>query len=56
MRLLTYSDKDFDELFNFEISEKDRFTIKILFFGSFGVTILFISYILYLISLKMYFI
>jgi len=50
MRLLTYSDEDYEYLFNFEISEKDRFAIRILFFSSFITMIIFVCYVIYFIS------
>lgn len=54
MILNTYSEKDFQDLFNFEISEKDRFTIKILFFSSFTAMIIFVCYVIYFISSKIH--
>lgn len=54
MMLFTYSDEDFEDLFNINISEKDRSFIRILFFSSFIAMILFICYVINFISSKIY--
>ncbi len=47
MKLIIYSDEEFDELFNFSISKKDRFILQILFVGTFVFLFIFIIYITY---------
>ena len=50
MRYINYSEEEFEELFNFNISEKDRFLLKILFISTFVllfVLIILITYYLF---------
>ena len=47
MRYINYSEEEFEELFNFNISEKDRFLLKILFISTFVLLFVFIILITY---------
>ena len=48
MDIFTYSDKDIEELFNFSISEKNRFLIQIIFLSSIIIPFIFVIYMTYL--------
>ena len=47
MKLITYSNEDFEELYNFNISKKDRFLLKTLYIGTCVFPFIFIVYMTY---------
>lgn len=47
MKLIIYSDEEFDELFNFNISKRDKFLLQTLLVGTFVFFFIFIIYMIY---------